>query len=62
MPVITIELVPLSKEKKEQLIVGLTKVACEATGLPPQAMTVVIHEVSPDNFGVAGEQLSKRQH
>lgn len=62
MPVITIETTPLSKEKKEQLISGFTKVACEVTGLPAQAMTVLVHEIGADNIGVAGAQLSKMQH
>ncbi len=62
MPLITIETTPLSKEKKEQMIQGCTKVVSEATGLPASTIIVVIHEPPADNFGVGGEQLSRMHH
>ncbi len=62
MPIITMETGPLSTEQKEKAIKGFTQVACEATGLPPQAMIVLIHELNSDCIGLYGEQLSKRKH
>jgi 4-oxalocrotonate tautomerase len=62
MPIITIETGPLSVEQKEMLIKGFTKTACEVTGLPAQAMIVLVHELSPDCIGLYGEQLSRMKH
>jgi|AGTN01.1.fsa_nt_gi Uncharacterized protein, 4-oxalocrotonate tautomerase homolog len=62
MPIITLETAPLSAEKKEQIIKEFTKTMCDVTGLPAQSMIVLIHEMSPDNIGLYGEQLSKRKH
>ncbi len=62
MPIITLETGPLSAEKKEQIIKEFTKTMCDVTGLPAQSMIVLIHELSPDNIGLYGEQLSKRKH
>ncbi|MGA9140393.1 MAG: 4-oxalocrotonate tautomerase DmpI [Methanocella sp.] len=62
MPIITMETGPLSTEQKEKIIQGFTKTACEVTGLPAQAMIVLIHELNPDCIGLYGEQLSKKKH
>jgi len=62
MPIITIETAPLSGEQKEKIIKEFTKIACEVTGLPAQAMIVLVHELSPDCIGLYGEQLSKMKH
>ena len=58
MPIITLEMGPLSTEQKEKLIAAFTRDACEVTGMPPEAMIVLIHELSRDNMGVGGYQLS----
>ena len=58
MPIITLEMGPLSAEQKEKLIVALTRDVCDVTGMPPEAMIVLIHELSRDNMGVGGHQLS----
>jgi 4-oxalocrotonate tautomerase len=50
---------PLTTEQKEKLIIAFTRDVCEVTGMPPEAMVVLIHELSRDNMGVAGHQLSK---
>ena len=59
MPIITLEMGPLSTEQKEKLITVFTRDVCEVTGMPPEAMIVLIHELSRDNMGVGGHQLSK---
>ena len=58
MPIITLEMGPLSAEQKEKLIGSLTRDVCEATGMPPEAMVVMIHELSRDNMGVGGRPVS----
>jgi 4-oxalocrotonate tautomerase len=62
MPIITVETAPLSAEQKEKIIREFTKTMCEVTGLPAQAMIVLVHELNPDNIGLYGEQLSKMKH
>ena len=58
MPIITLEMGPLSTEQKERLIVSFTRDVCDVTGMPPEAMVVLIRELSRENMGVAGRQLS----
>ena len=59
MPIITLEMGPLTTEQKEKLIVAFTKDVCEATGMPAEAMVVLIRELPRENMGVAGQQVSK---
>jgi 4-oxalocrotonate tautomerase len=49
---------PLSVEQKEKLIIAFTRDVCDVTGMPPEAMVVLIRELSRDNMGVGGHQLS----
>ena len=60
MPVITVQLTHQSKEKKKEIIEGLTKTMVEVTNIPAQSFTVIIDEHDPDNIGVAGVPLSER--
>jgi 4-oxalocrotonate tautomerase len=62
VPIITIETAPLSVEQKEKFIREYTKTACEITGLPAQAMIILVHELGPDCIGLNGEPLSKMKH
>lgn len=57
MPIVKIETWPLEKEKKPILIKKITEVFTEM-GIPAQAVTILIHESSLDNWGSAGEQHS----
>jgi 4-oxalocrotonate tautomerase len=58
MPIVTLEMGPLSTEQKEDLITAFTRDVCEVTGMPPETMVVLIHELSRDNMGVGGKQVS----
>ncbi|MEM0015356.1 MAG: 4-oxalocrotonate tautomerase family protein [Zestosphaera sp.] len=49
----------ISDEGKEKIIAGITKVFTDL-GIPPNAVEVVIHEIPKENWGVGGEQASKR--
>jgi len=49
----------VSREAKEKIIKGITKVL-EELGIPRQAVEVVIHEVPKENWGVGGEQASEK--
>ena len=57
MPIITIETWPMEKEKKPEVIRKITKVFTEMD-IPPQAVTVIIHETELDDWGTGGEQHS----
>jgi len=48
-----------SRETKEKIIKGITKVF-EELGIPRQAVEVVIHEVPRENWGVGGELASEK--
>lgn len=58
MPVITIDLAGVSREKKAQLVQRLTSDASEITGIPPEKFIVLIKELERDNIGVGGKLLS----
>jgi 4-oxalocrotonate tautomerase len=61
MPVITIDIAAIPKEKKAQLVKNLTRDASEITGIPADKFVVLINELDRDNIGVGGELLSDRK-
>ena len=48
-----------SDEAKRKVIAGITNLFTEM-GIPGEAVEVVIHEVPKENWGVGGEQASKK--
>jgi 4-oxalocrotonate tautomerase len=48
-----------SNEAKKKVISGITRVFAE-TGVPPEAVEIIIHEVLKENWGVGGEQASEK--
>jgi 4-oxalocrotonate tautomerase len=60
MPVITIELWPVSPGVKAALIGKLTTTASEITGLPESAFFVYVREYPTDAIGVGGIPLSQQ--
>lgn len=60
MPVITIDLWPVSHEVRVELIQKLTKTASEITKLPPSAFFVYVREYPRDAIGVGGTPLSQQ--
>jgi 4-oxalocrotonate tautomerase len=62
MPFINIKMTPgASAEKKAELIAAVTRLMVDLLGKDPQTTHVVIEEVSPDNWGVAGETVAARR-
>jgi 4-oxalocrotonate tautomerase family enzyme len=57
MPIINIETWPLDKEQKPVLMKKITEIFTDM-GIPAQAVTIIIHETSMDNWCSAGEQHS----
>ena len=60
MPFITIEGPEMSREKKAELVIKLTKTTHEVLNIPEEAINVLIKENSPDNIGIGGKLLSDR--
>lgn len=48
----------VSTDQKRQLIEGATDLLLKVLGKLPESTFVVIDEVDPDNWGVAGESVS----
>ena len=61
MPVITIDLWPVSQEVKAELIQKLTKTASDITSIPETAFFVYIREYHTDAIGVGGIPLSQHK-
>ena len=59
MPVITIDIGYLDKEKKAKLVRELTVKASEVTQIPADKFIVLINEMERDNIGVGGKLLSE---
>ena len=61
MPVITVELWKgRTTEQKRTLVKSITSATVAATGAPPEAVHIVIHEVEKENWGIAGELASEK--
>ena len=48
-------------EQKEALIAGATQLLVDVLGKNPATTVVVIDEVDTDNWGIAGESVTKRR-
>lgn len=48
-------------EQKQRLIRGVTNLLVDVLGKNPATTVVVIDEIEPDNWGVAGEAVSERR-
>jgi 4-oxalocrotonate tautomerase len=61
MPFIKIELTRegVTREQKRQLIKGVTDVITNVLNKDPQLTHIAIEEVDTDNWGWAGEQISR---
>lgn len=60
MPVISIEMSPITREKKARLVQALTRDASEITEIPEEKFVVLIRELDRDNIGVGGQLLSDK--
>jgi 4-oxalocrotonate tautomerase len=60
MPYINIQVTDegVTREQKQQLIRGSTKLLQDILGKDPKTTFVVIEEVSTDNWGIAGELVT----
>ena len=63
MPYVNIKITEegVTSEQKARLIAGVTNLLKDVIGKNPATTMVVIDEVSTDNWGVAGEQVSARR-
>ncbi|MGB3457585.1 MAG: 4-oxalocrotonate tautomerase family protein [Litorimonas sp.] len=63
MPTVTFRVTPegLTQEKKRTLIRRATDILVEELGKNPDTTIVLIDEVQTDNWGLAGEQVTRRR-
>jgi len=59
MPVITFESGKLSAAVKQELLVRLTEVSVEVTGIPKELFLVSIHEQPDENIAVGGKTVTQ---
>ncbi|MEM2838980.1 MAG: tautomerase family protein [Thermoplasmata archaeon] len=48
-----------SPDAKKKTIAGITRTFSDM-GIPSNAVEIVIHEISKENWGIGGEQASKK--
>lgn len=63
MPYVNIKITDesVSSDDKKALIEGATKLLQDVLGKNPATTVVVIDEVSTDNWGIGGEQVTQRR-
>ncbi|KGR75126.1 2-hydroxymuconate tautomerase family protein [Ureibacillus sinduriensis] len=63
MPYVNIKITneDVTPEKKAALIKGATQLLVDVLGKNPATTVVVIDEVDTDNWGIAGETVTKRR-
>lgn len=63
MPYVNIKLAgePVSAEKKAEVIAGVTELLQRVLDKNPATTTVIIEEVSTDNWGSGGISISERR-
>lgn len=61
MPYVAIQVTRegVSRQQKEQLIQGATQLLLDVLNKDPKLTHVVIQEIDTDNWGFAGEQVSR---
>jgi len=61
MPIIQVHLLEgRSKNLKKELIRGLTDTTCATLGVAPESVRVILQEMDPGHFGIAGKPFSER--
>jgi 4-oxalocrotonate tautomerase len=48
-----------SAEQKEQIIIEVTEALARTSGAPPEAVTVILHEIPKTDWGHAGQPFSR---
>lgn len=62
MPYINVKILKGStREEKEKLIEGLTRVVSETLNKNPQMTYVIIDEVDADHWGIGGESVTQKK-
>ena len=61
MPYVNIKITNegVTKEQKQELISGVTNLLVDVLGKNPKTTFVVIDEITTDNWGIGGEQVSE---
>jgi len=61
MPYVNIKVTQegVTKEQKQQLITGATRLLVDVLGKNPATTVVIIDEVATDNWGIGGEQVTE---
>ncbi|ADI00697.1 2-hydroxymuconate tautomerase [Salisediminibacterium selenitireducens] len=61
MPIVTVKMLEgRTDEQKKALVDEVTKAVTKTTGAPDERVSVVIEEMSPANFGIAGVRASDK--
>ncbi|MDD2568269.1 MAG: tautomerase family protein [Clostridia bacterium] len=54
MPIVQVEILPRSQELKRALAKEVTKTIVNVLNCPPDAVRVIIREMPPENYAMAG--------
>ena len=64
MPFVNIKITNegVTKDQKQQLVVGVTNLLARVLNKNPATTHVIIDEVETDNWGIAGELVTERRN
>ncbi|GEL09075.1 2-hydroxymuconate tautomerase [Salisediminibacterium halotolerans] len=61
MPIVNVKMLEgRTDEQKRDLVKKVTDAVTESTGAPAERVSVVIDEMEPAHFGIAGERMSDK--
>ncbi|UCZ53069.1 4-oxalocrotonate tautomerase [Bacillus shivajii] len=59
MPIVTVKMIEgRTDEQKKALVEKVTEAVNETTDAPKEKIAVIIEEMSPNHYGVAGKRIS----
>ncbi|MDN3522426.1 2-hydroxymuconate tautomerase [Halomonas ramblicola] len=62
MPIVTIRLIEgRSAAQKEALIEKVTAACVEAVDCSPESVRIMLDDMAPQDFGIAGQSLARRR-
>lgn len=62
MPIIDVHHAsPITEDQARELIESLTESFVKVTGANPESLHVLLHQVTPDRWGVGGRTLTARR-
>lgn len=62
MPIVQIHLIEgRDDQKKEKLVKNVTQAICDSLEVDPQAVRIILSEMAPNHYAIAGEMVKNKK-